>query len=223
VFAGEQIAPKMPSLEGNFISIALTDGSKTTLRCRSNSDCEAGYKVPDIHKPDSFLSRVTQAIRQLYPTEVKKLAIAGSRSTAGPSNAVLKVEKNGIPDFEPALVQVEPGLYTARLVPWPQEGTEAAAISGVLDWRPPVAGWKATSRVAPGLYQLALNGVNGSRIGSRAMVIIQAVPEYNKFRQAFVRFNETTREWNDEGNEQGMRSLQAGFLIVLWRNPALAE
>src|ERR1700682_5550586 len=66
VFDGDQIAPKAPLSEGSFIAIALYDGTKATMRCRSASDCDAGYKVPHVNQPDSFLTRVTEAIRQLY-------------------------------------------------------------------------------------------------------------------------------------------------------------
>jgi hypothetical protein len=225
VFAGERIAPKMPSFAGDVILIALYDGTKTSLRCRSASDCDAAYQVPIVHKADSFLSRVTQAIRQLYPTQVNKFFIAASRGSSGPkpTEAVIKVEKDGVPDLGPALTSVEPGSYTAQLSPMHDQDAESSVISGTLNWSPPAADWKSASPVTPGLYRLVLTDTKGGVVGSEAVVIIQARPEYKKFHQAFARFNQTAESWKAADNTQDIRGLRIGFLIALWRDPALAE
>jgi hypothetical protein len=225
VFSGEKIAAKTPAFTGDTILIALYDGTKTSLRCRSASDCDAAYQVPVVHKADSFLSRVTQAIRQLYPTQVNKFLIAASRSASGPkpTEAVLKVEKDGVPDMGPALAPVEPGSYTAQLSLMTSQDVEGPVISGTVNWSPPVAGWKSGSPVASGLYRLVLTDTNGGVVGSEAVVIIQAVPEYKKFRQAFARFNQTAEGWKAADNTQDIRGLRIGFLIALWRDPALAD
>jgi hypothetical protein len=225
VFVGERIASKTPAFAGDVILIALYDGTKTSLRCRSASDCDAAYQVPVVHKTDSFLSRVTQAIRQLYPTEVSKFLIAASRSASGPkpAEAILKVEKDGVPDLGPALASVEPGSYTAQLSPMTGQDVAGPVISGTVNWSPPVAGWKSDSPVAPSLYQLVLTDTREGVVGSKAVVIIQAAPEYKKFRQALARFNQTTEGWKAADNVQDIRGLRIGFLIALWRDPELAE
>jgi hypothetical protein len=212
-----------PYSEGNFISIALYDSTKKTLRCRSASDCDAGYKIPQVSKPDSFLTRVTEAIRQLYPTQVRKFVVVASRGASGPLEAVLKVEKDGVADLAAALTAVKPGSYTAQLIPWPgQDGTQAVAISGALKWNRPVGDWKPSSPVAPGLYRLVLTDTNGATVGPKVMVLVQKSPEYKKFSQALERFDKTAAGWEVEDNE-AMRRLRIGLLMALWRNPGLAE
>ena len=226
VFAGEQIAPKTPPLEGSFISIALYDGTKATMRCRSADDCDPVYRVPQVNNPDSFLTRATEAIRQLYPTQIKKLVISASRGPSGssPSEAVLKVKTNGVVDLAPALHAVAPGSYTAHLVAWPrQDDTQVAAISGALTWSSPVADWKPARHVSPGVYQLELTDASGDTVGPRVMVMVQTAAEYTKFREAFERFNQTTSLWNLEDDAGIMRLLRIGFLVALWRDPSLAE
>jgi hypothetical protein len=224
VFPGDRIAAKLPASEDNFISIALYDGTQTRLRCRSASDCDAGYTVPEVQKPDPFLARAARAVLQLYPTEVKKLVMAASRGPLGPEESVVEVTENGMADLGPALTAVVPGVYKAQLFSWPgAEGAQATAASGSLEWNPPVAQWKTNTRILPGLYQLGLFDENGTMVGSKVTVVAQFGPQYAKFQQAFARLKITTSGWGAADNAEVIRQFRIGFLIALWRDATLAQ
>jgi hypothetical protein len=222
---GGVIRIQAPSRD-DFIRIGLNGGGSLSMRCRSDGACSKPLVLPGVtQRPSSML----QSIMALLRGNRGNYVVVIRRSPCGqPSEAVVQAE-NGQVNLAPVFKGMAKNQYHVQLRRVPPGSNPISDLSGeptIIDWDPAGDSAMPPFKLEEGIYEMALIGCTAAEPEAPIATAWLLVCSHERYAQTASLFREAssfTQTWEDDVNQETVRSFLRASLEYLALQPIKAE